>query len=146
MKHKEYHTNKSYYGQAFTTKISHATAHEQELKEQFGLELVSQYYHTKLLLLDMVDINHSGGLSTNTVTYYIKLGTSILGKLYIMQQYLNDDNVTILYNYRERITDGKYHHQNNVKQNRRRSKSTKHQYFRRKLSLSVKLTKKYKEK
>jgi hypothetical protein len=144
MENKHLYTDKSYYAQGFTTTIKRATKKEQELKEDFGFELISKYNKIDRRLLVLREIDNSYGLSTSTHVYLVKMGLATLGKLYITEQYLTDDWINLMYSYRYRVSSYKYRQLNNQKLLRFNNK-TAHQEVRARKRISNNKIKRYKE-
>lgn len=99
-------TDKGFYLQGFQTIIKDATKKDVYNAEKYGLELVSRYIKIQKELLYLKKIDEKRTLSTTTVIYQVKTGIMINGKLYITVQILDEQHMTIMYNYRYR-TDSK---------------------------------------
>lgn len=95
-------SKKGFYQQGFQTTIHQATKLDLKNAEHYGLELVSRYTKIDPRLLQLYKINEQRERSTTTITYQVKSGIMINGKLYVTAQIVDYNQYTISFNYRYR--------------------------------------------
>lgn len=117
-------TDKGFYLQGFQTIIKDATKKDIYNAEKYGLELVSRYIKIQKELLYLKKIDEKRTLSTTTVIYQVKTGIMTNGKLYITVQILDEQHMTIMYNYRYRTDSRHFFEVENVYDDRITHKNT----------------------
>lgn len=97
-------SKKGFYLQGFNTTLKHLTTKHLNFYLNYARDLISQFEQIDSKLIQFKLIHEEQNLSTTTEVHQVKTGTIVMGKVYIMVQILNEDDVKINYNYRYRTS------------------------------------------
>lgn len=90
--------------------LHRATAKDIELKEHFGLELISSYQKILIPLIQLMEKSKSTTMTSQEIVYYVCVGQTFIGKLSIsVMTYPNETQIWYLYKYKTIASEYKKH-------------------------------------
>lgn len=123
------YTEKPYgfYKLGFSTTIHSASDKDIELAPEYGKQLISDFQNLSLDLLKLEAVRNKDSLTSQTTTYYVKIGKIYWGKLMVsIEKYPFTTNIILVYKYRanarELFTIKNHDNPNRRAKNERRNK------------------------